>query len=140
MAIAWNDSFVVGIEDIDRQHQTIVEQFERFSTAVQDGCASELLLEMATFLLGYANEHFATEEGYMRRYDYPRIEEQLGEHAEFNRDAEDMVRSITENGASRELAAAFVGKMVRWVIQHIRNHDRDMALFVKECMDREGTA
>lgn len=37
-----------------------------------------------------------------------------------------MRKRIEEEGASRELSIALTGRMVRWVIQHIRNHDRDL--------------
>jgi hemerythrin len=137
MAITWDESFVVGIDEIDQQHRSIVEQFEKFSAAIQEGYASELLLEMATFLASYANDHFAMEERYMVRYHYPRIAEQHQEHAVFTSDAEELLKRIVHEGASREIAADLAGKMVRWVIQHIRNHDRDMAKYVKACMDGE---
>ena len=137
MALTWDESFVLGIDEIDHQHQSIVEHFGKFSTAIQEGCATELLLDMATFLDGYAKEHFATEERIMEKYHYPRIAEQRHEHAEFTRDADELLRRIVNEGASREIAAELAGKMVRWVIQHIRNHDHAMAEFVKECMERE---
>jgi hemerythrin len=134
MGLMWDESFVLGIDEIDEQHKSIVEHFTRFSEAVQDGSAKEVLAEMAAFLVEYAQLHFATEERYMQRYAYPRIAEQQREHADFTNDAEDLLKKIQEDGASRELAAALAGKMVRWVIQHIRNYDREMVNFVKEQM------
>lgn len=134
MALIWDDSFVLGIDEIDEQHRTIVEQFTSFSEAIQAGTAKEVLTETAHFLVQYAQKHFVTEEGYMQKYEYPRIDEQRREHREFTADAEELVKKIEEEGASRELAAALTGKMVRWVIQHIRNHDRDMVNYVKERM------
>ena len=136
MAIIWDESYVLGIDEIDLQHRSIVEQFGRFSAAVQEGCASEMLLDMATFLAGYAKEHFATEERVMEKYNYPRIDEQRAEHAIFTHDAEELLRRIVNEGASREIAADLAGKMVRWVIQHIRNHDRAMVQFVMDCADK----
>jgi hemerythrin len=137
MGLIWDDTYVLGIEEIDQQHKSIVDSFENFSNAVQDGSAKEVLVEMAHFLVKYAELHFATEENYMKRYDYPRIEEQRREHGDFTRDAEELVIKIHEEGSSRELSLALTGKMVRWVIQHVRNHDRDMVNFVKERMARE---
>jgi len=137
MALAWDDTFVLGIEEIDTQHQSIVEHFANFSKAVQDGSGKEILAEMAHFLVEYATLHFATEERYMQQYGYPRIEEQRSEHAEFSRDAQELVTRIQEEGASREMAIALTGKMVRWVIQHVRNHDRDMVNFVKARMGND---
>jgi hemerythrin len=137
MAISWDESFVLGIDEIDQQHRSLVEHFEKFSASIQEGCATELLLDMATFLAGYANEHFATEERYMVQYHYPRIAEQRQEHADFTADAEELLKRIVHEGASRKIAADMSVKMVRWVFQHIRNHDRDMVNYVKACMNGE---
>lgn len=134
MGIAWNDTFVLGIDEIDQQHRSIIEQFTRFSEAAQDGESREDLAGMATFLVEYAKLHFDTEDRYMTRYAYPRIEEQRGEHASFSRDADELVKRIEEEGASREISLALTGKMVRWITQHIRNHDRDMVNFIREQM------
>lgn len=137
MSIKWNETFVLGIDEIDTQHKSIIENFEKFSAAIQEGSASEMLLDMATFLTGYAKEHFATEERYMVQYHYPRIAEQRQEHADFTQDAEELLKRLVYEGSSREIAAELAGKMIRWVIQHIRNHDRDMVQFVKGCVADE---
>jgi len=134
MGIVWDESFVLGIDEIDQQHRSIVEHFTSFSEAVQSGSAKDTLAEMAAFLVEYAQLHFATEERYMLQYEYPRIGEQRSEHESFTRDAHELQKRIEEEGASRELAIALTGKMVRWVIQHVRNHDREMVNFVKERM------
>lgn len=132
MGISWDESFVLGIDEIDEQHRSIVEHFTKLSEAVQDGRAKEILADMAAFLAEYAQLHFATEERYMRKYDYPRIDEQRREHEEFTRDTIELQKKINAEGASREMALALTGKMVRWIIQHIRNHDRAMADYIRE--------
>ena len=73
----------------------------------------------------------------MEKYNYPRIDEQRKVHADFTLDAEELLRRIVNEGSSRGIAANLAGKMVRWIIQHIRNHDQAMAQFVKECMNKE---
>jgi len=138
MGIEWSEKFTLGIDEIDQQHRTIVEQFAKLSNAVQEGDAVEPLAEMVTFLGEYAKSHFATEEGYMQRYAYPGLAEQQAEHAKFTRDAEELLQQLETAGASRELALTLTGKLVRWIIQHIGNHDRVMVDFVKERMAAEG--
>lgn len=134
MALKWDNTFVLGIDEIDQQHKTIVEQFNLFSEAVQQGKEKENLPDMAEFLVKYARSHFVTEECYMQKYAYPKIDEQRREHTEFLHDAEELLAQLAKDGASREVAVALTGKMVRWVIQHVRNHDREMANFIKEKM------
>ena len=68
----------------------------------------------------------------MVEYGYLRIDDQRREHGEFSRDAAEFKRRLKQEGSTHEIAIAVMGKMVRWIIQHIRNHDWDMAEFIKE--------
>ena len=135
MALQWDASFEFGIDEIDQQHKTIVEQFNLFSESVQGGGGLDKLAETAEFLAAYAQSHFATEERYMTKYDYPKIDEQRREHDSFTQDAADLLKQLQAGEASREVAIALTGKMVRWVIQHVRNHDREMVAYVREKMN-----
>ena len=139
MSIQWDDSLILGIEEIDNQHQSIVGHFSKLSEAAQSGAGKELIEEIAFFLIDYAQLHFATEDRYMVEYGYPRIDEQRREHEEFTRDAGEFKRRIEQEGASREVAIAVSGKLVRWIIHHIRNHDREMVSFIKERMAVKGS-
>lgn len=134
MALEWDESFVLGIEEIDNQHRMIVDKFNEFSQAVHDGKEEVNLAEMADFLVRYSQSHFVTEERYMQQYHYPKIDEQRREHADFTKDAEELRQKLHASVASRELALAVTGKLVRWVIQHVRNHDREMVSFVMQAM------
>lgn len=137
MALVWDESFVLGIDEIDEQHRKLVEQFTRFSEAIQEGSDVKILSEMTDFMVEYAQFHFTTEERYMQLYDYPGIAGQLSEHAEFTRYSEDLVQRIRSEGASREISLALAGKMVRWLIRHIRSFDREMVDFIKKRMANE---
>jgi hemerythrin-like metal-binding protein len=68
----------------------------------------------------------------MVEYNYPRIEEQRQEHAEFSRVASELKSRIELEGITREMAIEMSGKLFRWVVQHIKNHDRDMVNYVKK--------
>ncbi len=132
MALQWDDSLLLGHEEIDNQHRSIFAQLEKLSQAVQAGSPESILEELAIFLFEYTRVHFATEDKVMVEYDYPRIEEQRQEHGEFSRVANDLKSRIGLEGISREMAIEMSGKLFRWVVQHIKNHDRDMVNYVKE--------
>lgn len=134
MSMEWNESFVLGIEEIDQQHKMLVERFRMLSDAVRDAREQEMLTDMAKFLVEYAQFHFATEERYMKEFAYPDMAEQLSEHEQFSRDAIDLQHKISGGGNSHVLAVELTGKMFRWVIQHVRDHDRKMAQYIKEKM------
>lgn len=132
MALQWDETLLLGHEEIDGQHRSIFIQLENLSNAVQDGSPESILEELAGFLFEYTRVHFATEDRIMVEYDYPRLEEQRQEHDEFSRVATDLKTRIEREGISREMAIEMSGKLFRWVVQHIRNHDRDMVNYVKE--------
>jgi hemerythrin len=134
MALQWDDSLILGIEEIDNQHKSIFKHFSRLSEAVQSGVSKELIEEIVFFIYEYAQVHFSAEERYMVEYGYPRIDEQCREHEEFSRDAVEFKNRLQQEGSINEIAIAVSGKMVRWIIQHIRNQDRDMVEFIKSRM------
>lgn len=134
MPLRWDDSLVLGIDEIDNQHRSIFEHSEKLSEAAQQGTQQELVEELTTFLFEYAQMHFATEDRIMLEYKYPKIELQRSEHGEFTRDAKEFKNRIEKDGATREIAIEVSGKLIRWIYNHIRTHDREMVAYVRECM------
>ncbi len=134
MALQWDETLVLGIEEIDNQHKAIVEHFGKLSEAAQQGKSKEIVEELAVFLFDYAHMHFTTEDKIMVEYRYPKIDIQRHEHSEFTRDANELKRKIELEGASKQVALEATGKLLRWIINHIRKHDKEMAEYVKECI------
>jgi len=132
MSLQWDESLVLGFDEIDNQHRSIFEQFGRLSEAVQQGEPHEDIEQLANFLLEYANVHFFTEERIMIEYNYPKIEEQRHDHVEFTQNANELKKRIEQEGATREIAIETTGTLLRWIIQHIKGHDKEMVEYVKE--------
>jgi len=134
MALQWDESLVLGFEEIDNQHKSIFEHFEKLSEVVRQGKSNEVIGELADFLFDYTRMHFATEDRIMVEYGYPKIEVQRQEHGEFSRDSTERKKRIEQDGATREVAIETTGKLLRWIIQHIKQHDKEMVAYVKECI------
>ena len=130
MSLRWDETMVLGIEEIDEQHKTVIEKFTWLSEALQAGNGTEQIEEMIAFLDEYVQLHFPTEDKYMLKYVYPKIEEQRKEHGEFTREVRDLKSRIQQEGSSREIAFTATGKLIRWIIQHISNHDREMVEYI----------
>lgn len=132
MSLKWDETLVLGFDEIDNQHKSIFEHFIRLSEAVQLGKSKEIIEELANFIVDYANTHFIAEEKLMLAHAYPKIEMHQNEHAEFSRDAKRFQARVEQEGATREAAIEMTGMLLRWIIRHIRQHDMEMAAFVKE--------
>ena len=138
MSLKWDDSLTLGIDELDRQHKSLIESFQKLSESVQDGSSEEEVKKLTQFLFGYAQVHFATEDDYMVKYNYPNIDIQRTEHSQFTRDSNEFRQRIEQEGATRGLAIEITGKLIRWIIQHIRNHDREMYEYFKTRIEAEG--
>lgn len=132
MSLNWDESLVLGFDEIDNQHKSIFDHFKKLSEAVQLGKSKEIIEELADFIVDYANTHFIAEEKLMLEHAYPKIETHRSEHDEFSRDAKDFRKRVEQDGATREVAIEMTGMLLRWIIRHIRQHDMEMAAFVKE--------
>lgn len=138
MAIEWQDDLVLGIPEIDEQHQEMFRRFAAFSDACQEEQGREQLMELLSFMQLYAQNHFASEERLMAEYAYPGADEQKLHHAQFKRDLEEFAEKVSAGGPTQELALSVKGKLIRWLIQHIRELDRQMVEFVKTRMAEGG--
>jgi len=133
MSLQWDESLELGFEEIDTQHRSIFEHFAGLSEAVQQGKPDEVIEQLARFLFEYTHVHFTTEDRIMVEYGYPQIDTQRREHGEFSRDAHELKKKIELDGATREVALETTGKLFRWILQHIKKHDREMVAYIKEC-------
>jgi hemerythrin len=133
MTLQWDESFVLGFKEIDHQHRSIFEQFQKLSDAVQQGESDATIEQLSSFLFAYTHMHFTAEDKIMVEYSYPKIETQRHEHGEFTRDANLLIQRIEHEGATREVALEITGKLLGWIIQHIKNHDRELVAYIKDC-------
>lgn len=132
--VYWNESMVIGVELIDDQHKMIVDNFKKLSDAAHNGTTEDYAREMVHFLVYYAAVHFDTEEKLMKQYGYPKYEIQKLEHDSFKQEIEDYRGLLEQQGMSRKFAIALTGKVIRWILQHIKNHDREMGEFIRAQM------
>jgi len=131
MSLKWDKSLELGYSEIDDQHRSVFEHFEKLSQAARQANVKEILEELSFFLCDFAKDHFAAEEKIMAEYGYPAIELQKHQHAEFTRFATDFKEKIEREGVTPELAIEATGKLLNWIIQHIRRHDKDLVEYIK---------
>jgi hemerythrin len=140
MSLRWDETKILGIEEIDSQHKEIFTRFGTVSDAFQAGSGVAELTELIPFLEEYIRVHFPLEDTYMLKYSYPKTDEQRREHGEFTRDVRELHRCFQQEGLSHELAARTFGKLIRWLIQHTCGHDREMVTYILERMAAEQNA
>ena len=81
--LEWNDNYALGIAELDMQHRRLLAMISDFYRALETQALGEAVDDLLARLKAYAMEHFATEEGYLLRYGYPKLDEQQRQHQDF---------------------------------------------------------
>ena len=78
----------------------------------------------------YTESHFALEETYMTRLDYPGVEEHLRAHDQFRAElAQMLVPPLAHDQVSRELISTF---LTEWLKRHVFGIDKKLEIFLLE--------
>ena len=125
----WGDHYLLGVEEIDRQHQDLVGLLNGIHEAVQSGeglAASEPLLRK---LVTDVRKHFQTEEKLMRESGYPRLKGHRADHNSLARKLQTLQRDLRIGQA--ELSEPLLGELKDWLRDHMLLADKPFGSFLK---------
>ncbi len=134
----WDESYSVSVEDLDQQHQTIIELINELHETMETGSARNTVAsaidEFRTMeqvldeLSDYASYHFSTEEGLMVERGYPEYAPHKCAHIEFTREVEKLKRGLSEGEAVSP--ADIIAFLKEWWGQHILKVDKKYCPFL----------
>jgi hemerythrin-like metal-binding protein len=130
--IAWSPELATGNMEVDSQHKQIFRLTSNLSAACMNGQGVGMLGETLDFLITYTVQHFADEEALQEKYGYPGFEEHKQYHDAFRGTITQLAEEFKSEGSSQNLAENVNSVVVRWLVQHIKQEDYKMALFIKE--------
>lgn len=81
--IVWKDRFVLGVQEIDEQHQHLVGLLNQAYDNFIAGAPSESVESLLKELIDYSTYHFEAEESWMHEQSYPMQSEQHARNARF---------------------------------------------------------
>ena len=128
--ISWSDEMSVQVEEIDQQHQQLVQILNDFYDSMQVGKSDDILMKILDDLFCYARQHFATEEKYFKKFGYPETEEHMEEHAKFKNTVFEFVNDL--NAGKIGLSFSILDFLKQWLYSHIMDTDKKYASFFNE--------
>lgn len=137
--IIWNESYNLGIEEIDRQHRKLVNIINELNDGMEFEGNSREIMTLLDQLIDYTHYHFASEEQYMllKDYDAQDFKTHQGEHIAFLkkiREKQSQCHNDPEN-VSDEL----LDYLVDWMVNHILGEDKKMARAVLQVAPESGS-
>ena len=119
----WSDEYLIGIDELDAQHKGFFDAAHRLHDQIINCEGENTITEMVEFLRGYADKHFQTEEAFMSKHAYPRLEEHQQLHVAFFESLDQLLDDFKVFGPSQHLADQALEIAQDWLIDHIADED-----------------
>jgi hemerythrin-like metal-binding protein len=124
----WINEYQHGIIWQDFQHKQLVDKMNELLNSIISGHDKEVFFETVRFIKEYSQNHFKTEELYMKNWEYPEFEEHAKEHlvfiADFNNHISKSIYQQTES------AGELINKLTQWFFTHTQTTDKKLAKFL----------
>jgi hemerythrin len=130
--IQWSDGLSINLEPIDIQHQKWIEHYNEVVEAIESQKDKAHIAKTLGFLSDYTNTHFAAEEDYMGKNQYPEFQEHKAKHEALRQTVADLIQDFDEEGVTSALADAIETLLGNWLIQHIQQVDQLFGKFMQE--------
>lgn len=129
--ITWQDSYVLGIQDIDFQHHYFLNLINRLIDDLRQHGDPTVQGALVSELNAYARFHFISEENMMLRAGYPRIDEHKLHHRQLL-DQLSLKQLQLEVRHSEESLNEIIDFLVDWFVHHSNSEDRLFADYLRE--------
>ncbi|MBK6608850.1 MAG: hemerythrin family protein [Leptospiraceae bacterium] len=120
--IIWDEKLLsVGVMQFDNEHKFLIKYLNELNDAIKIGSSQTIMEEILVKIMHYTKSHFAHEEKYMTRYNYPGYEAHRQEHAMLTEQVSEFYKRFTEKKASFSLE--LIRFLYGWLTKHILGTD-----------------
>ncbi len=128
--IEWNKIYSLGISEIDEEHIKLIGIINKAILAKEHNSDPEELKEVLNEMTKYARTHFATEELYMTKFNYPKYQSHKEEHLDFAAKIKAYERGLIN--AEYNIEEEILDYLREWLIHHILTTDKKYVGCFKE--------
>lgn len=127
--IEWTQDLSVGVQELDDQHKKMLAFINALFEAVTHTDNAEDMRRIADQLMVYTEEHFTTEEEFMRRCGFPALAAHQQQHIHFMEKIRDFSATLDEGVTSPILPLEMFHFLHTWLTEHIMRMDRGYATY-----------
>lgn len=125
---AWNETYSIGVTEIDAQHRRLFSLANELHSAMNAGKGKAVLQKVLHDLITYTQTHFAAEERMMQKCGYRELQAHKAQHDELTREVLQLQRDF-QSGKSM-LTIEVMQFLSDWLRGHIGGTDRRYVPFV----------
>ncbi len=119
--LEWNDSYSVGVDAIDKDHQILFTLLGRYLEESKSK-SPVLIHNLFRDLQNYTNFHFDREEDLMARCEYENLEEHKKQHQAIRDKLKNFSDNITKRSSDEE-TEQFQLFLSSWLLNHVLSED-----------------
>ena len=121
LLIVWRPEYDLGIPIIDEQHRGIVTTINSFYYSIQNKHGEKMLKPVINMVYEYTHLHFEVEEDFLKKCDFPELEQHQALHHELNRS----ISKVGKESMWNQDPLEFLNFLKTWWIHHICEKDRE---------------
>jgi hemerythrin len=134
----WQESYSVGVEELDAQHRRIMELINEIAEQSEKPQSKATCFVVLNAMIKYAETHFSTEEAYLEKHGYPKYPKQQEEHEKFVDEVFNMTQELDgENPLTLRMLAIYLQD---WYAEHILGFDQEYKVFLSKKLTEEAAA
>ncbi len=128
--IEWDNKYSVGISIIDNEHKKLIGIINKVILLQHNSSSPEDIKEVISEMNKYIHAHFAAEEAYMVKFDYPDYENHRKEHQAFSIQTMAFLDKVTNS--NRRLVCEILEHLKSWLVNHVQGTDTKYISCFKE--------
>ena len=120
--IEWKKEFETGVEDVDHEHQELVDLINALHAKLETGADQDTVADFLGEVFARISAHFALEETVMRKHDYDEYAAHKADHEALLDDIRDIMDAHAAGDYS-DYANALSGVVRDWFVNHFKTKD-----------------
>ena len=117
----WDSTLDIGVEAMNHDHRDILDAMNAVYDGTEAGEAGASMMAKIARLGQITTRHFAAEEAYMAKCNFPELTTHKAIHAKLLADFQEHARTIDQAGG--KVTSAFFTFLRLWLSAHIKNID-----------------
>jgi hemerythrin len=127
----WDDSFLIGIEELDYEHKVLINDINRLHLELARQDKKSEIEKCLGDIYARMQAHFALEEHVMKEHRYKFFDEHKREHEKLlDGYTEYMMQILSDKVVS--FSSPIEDTLKYWVVHHIATSDKKMSLMIQE--------
>ena len=125
----WKPEYSVQIPEIDAQHQRLFALASNLHEAMAQGKGKTVLEQSLAQLVDYTKVHFAAEEQFMGKYQYPEAAPHKAQHDQLAAQVIELQKEF--HAGNTTLSVSLMMFLKNWLEHHIARSDQQYSVYIR---------